>query len=60
MFKNDMRPIHSGEILLADYLKHMGVNVRSVTTDLHVPYARFNEILKSQRSVTANIEVYCQ
>jgi len=55
MFKNGMRPIHPGEILLEDYIKPSGVSVRSVATDLHVPYARFNEIIKGQRSVTADI-----
>ena len=30
MFKNGMRPIHPGEILLEDYIKPMGVSVRAV------------------------------
>lgn len=27
MFKNGMRPIHPGEVLLEDYIKPMGVSV---------------------------------
>ena len=54
MFKNGMRPIHPGEILLEDYIKPMGVSVRSVAVALNVPYSRLNEIIKGQRSVTAD------
>jgi len=54
MFKNGMRPIHPGEILLEDYIKPMGVSVRSVAVALHIPYSRLSEIIKGQRSVTAD------
>lgn len=30
MFKNGMRPVHPGEILLEDYIKPMGVSVPAV------------------------------
>jgi len=30
MFKNGMRPVHPGDILLEDYIKPMGVSVRAV------------------------------
>ena len=36
MFKNGMRPVHPGEILLEDYIKPMGVSVRAVALDLCV------------------------
>ena len=54
MFKNGMRPIHPGEILLEDYIKPMGVSVRAVAMALHVPYSRLSEITKGQRGVTAD------
>lgn len=54
MFKNGMRPIHPGEILLEDYIKPMGTSVRSVAMALHIPYSRLNEIIKGQRGVTAD------
>jgi plasmid maintenance system antidote protein VapI len=37
MFKNGMRPVHPGVVLMEDYIKPMDVSVRSVATALHVP-----------------------
>jgi len=54
MFKNGMRPVHPGEILLEDYIKPMGVSVRAVAMALHVPYSRLSEITKGERGVTAD------
>jgi addiction module HigA family antidote len=42
MFKNGMRPVHPGEILLEDYIKPMGISVRAVAIALHVPYSRLS------------------
>jgi addiction module HigA family antidote len=54
MFKNGMRPVHPGEILVEDYIKPMGVSVRAVALALHVPYSRLAEITKGERAVTAD------
>lgn len=54
MFKNGMRPVHPGEILLEDYIKPMGVSVRAVAIALHVPYSRLSAITKGVRGVTAD------
>lgn len=54
MFKNGMRPVHPGEILLEDYIKPMGVSVRAVAMALHVPYSRLSEIVKGERGVSAD------
>jgi len=54
MFKNGMRPVHPGEILLEDYIKPMGVSVRAVAIALHVPYSRLREITKGERGVSAD------
>ena len=54
MFKNGMRPVHPGEILLEDYIKPMGVSVRSVAMALQVPYSRLSEITKGERGVSAD------
>ena len=54
MFKNGMRPVHPGEVLLEDYIKPMGVSVRAVAIALHVPYSRLSEITKGERGVTAD------
>lgn len=54
MFKNGMRPVHPGEVLLEDYIKPMGVSVRAVALAMHVPYSRLSEITKGKRGVTAD------
>jgi addiction module HigA family antidote len=54
MFKNGMRPVHPGEILLEDYIKPMGISVRALALGLHVPYSRLSEIIKGQRGVSAD------
>jgi len=54
MFKNGMRPVHPGEVLMEDYIKPLGVSVRSVALALHVPYSRLSEITKGERGVTAD------
>lgn len=43
MFKNGMRPVHPGEVLLEDYIKPMGVSVRALSIALHVPYSRLRD-----------------
>ena len=55
MFKNGMRPVHPGEILVEDYIKPMGLSVRAVALALHVPYSRLSEITKGTRGVNADI-----
>lgn len=54
MFKNGMRPVHPGEILMVDYIKPMGLSVRAVALALHVPYSRLSEITKGRRGVNAD------
>jgi addiction module HigA family antidote len=54
MFKNGMRPIHPGEILLEDYIKPMGVSVRALSLALHVPYSRLREIVDGKRGISAD------
>jgi antitoxin HigA-1 len=54
MFKNGMRPIHPGEILLEDYIKPMGISVRALSIALHVPYSRLREIVDCNRGVSAD------
>jgi addiction module HigA family antidote len=54
MFKNGMRPVHPGEVLLEDYIKPMGVSVRALSMALHVPYSRLREIVDGKRGVSAD------
>ncbi len=54
MFKNGMRPVHPGEILLENYIKPMGISVRALSLALHVPYSRMREIVDGRRGVSAD------
>jgi addiction module HigA family antidote len=54
MFKNRIRPIHPGEVLLEDYIKPMGISVRALSLALHVPYSRLREIVDGKRGISAD------
>lgn len=54
MFKNAMRPVHPGEILLEDYIKPLGISVNALSKALHVPYSRLREVVDGNRGVTAD------
>jgi addiction module HigA family antidote len=54
MFKNGMRPVHPGEILLEDYIRPLGISVRALALALHVSPSRLNAITKGKRGVTAD------
>lgn len=54
MFKNGMRPVHPGEILLEDYIKPMGISVRALALALRVPYSRMREIVDGNRGISAD------
>ena len=54
MFRNGLRPIHPGEILLEDYIKPMGISVRSLSIALHVTYSRLRKIVDGNRGVSAD------
>lgn len=54
MFKNGMRSIHPGEVLLEDYIKPLGISVNALSKALHVPYSRLREVVDGNRGVTAD------
>ena len=54
MYRNGMRPVHPGEVLLEDYIKPMGMNVRALSLALRVPYSRLREIVDGNRGVSAD------
>ena len=54
MFKNGMRPVYPGDILLEDCIKPMGVSVRAVAMALHVPCSRLSEITEGESGVSAD------
>jgi len=47
-------PIHPGEILLEDFMKPLGLSSYRVAKDIGVPALRISQIVRGQRSITAN------
>ena len=60
MFKNGMRPLHPGEVLLEDYIKPMGMRVRALSLALNVSYSPLREIVDSKRGVSADTALRLQ
>ena len=54
MIKNDMRPVHPGEILREDFLKAMELSANALAKHLHVPASRINDIVLERRGITAD------
>ena len=52
MPKNNIRPVHPGEILREDYLKPLNMSVNALARYLHVPASRMNDIVLERRGVT--------
>ncbi len=54
MVKNNMRPIHPGEILEEEFLKplkHTGLTATSLAKAIDVPPNRITAIIKEQRGI---------
>lgn len=54
MPKQTIEPIHPGEILSEEFLGPLGISQYRVAKDISVPARRINEIVRGQRSVTAD------
>jgi len=53
--KNEkLPPIHPGEILIAEFLKPMGISQYRLAKDISVPPRRINEIVHGKRSISAD------
>lgn len=50
----DLSPIHPGEVLLEEFLEPLNISQYRLAKDIHVPARRINEIVKGQRSITAD------
>ena len=49
-----LAPIHPGEVLLEDFMKPLGLSQYRVAKDIGVPALRISQIVRGQRSVTAD------
>lgn len=54
MIKNDLRPIHPGEILREEFVEPLGLSANALARRLDVPATRLHEILKERRAITAD------
>jgi antitoxin HigA-1 len=54
MFKNGMRPVHPGEVLLEDFLKPLGMSANALAKALCVPAPRINDVVRGRRGVSAD------
>lgn len=50
--KNNMRPIHPGEILREEFLVPLGMSAHVLALELKVPAPRINDIVRERRAVT--------
>jgi addiction module HigA family antidote len=56
MIKNEMRPVHPGEILMEEFMKASDppINANMLAKALKVPANRITAILKGQRGITGD------
>ena len=54
MPQRKLDPIHPGEILLEEFLLPLGISQYRLAKDISVPPRRINEIVRRQRSITAD------
>ena len=48
-------PTHSGEMLLEEFLKPMGISQRQLADAIEVPYQRINKLINGKGRVTAGL-----
>lgn len=53
-FKNGMRPVHPGEVLLEDFLKPSRTSLNGLARSLKLPVSRLHDIIHAHRGVTAD------
>ena len=49
-----LAPIHPGQVLLEDFIKPLGLSQYRVAKDMGVPALRISQIVRGQRSITAD------
>ena len=54
MIKNNMRPIHPGEILREEYLVPLRLSANALSIQLRVPAPRINEVVRERRGITTD------
>ncbi|MDI6777266.1 MAG: HigA family addiction module antitoxin [Syntrophales bacterium] len=52
--KNNLHPVHPGEVLLEEFLKPVGLSQNRLALNIGVPARRINEIVLEKRKITAD------
>jgi antitoxin HigA-1 len=52
--RKKLAPVHPGEILLEEFLTPLEISQYRLAKDISVPPRRINEIVRGQRSITAD------
>jgi antitoxin HigA-1 len=52
--KRNIPPVHPGEILAADFLEPLKLNVNALSKAIKVPRTRLNDIVRGKRGVSAD------
>ena len=52
--KNNLRPIHPGEILREEFLLPLGLSANALSLALLVPATRIHEVVRQRRGVTSD------
>ena len=50
--KNNMRPIHPGEVLREDYLEPLNMSANALAVALRIPAPRINDVVRERCSVS--------
>jgi addiction module HigA family antidote len=53
-FKNDMRPVHPGEVLREDFMGAMGLSANALAKALHIPALRIHDVICERRGIAAD------
>ena len=54
MIKNNLRPIHPGEILREEFLLPLGLSANALSLALRVPATRIHEVVRQRRGITSD------
>ena len=54
MAPQKLKSVHPGEILIEEFLNHLGITQYRLAKDIHVPARRINEIVQGKRAISAD------
>lgn len=52
-----IKPIHPGEVLMADFIEGFGITQNKLAVSIGVPPRRINEIVHGKRGITADTAI---